>query len=679
MAGLLKSQEYNAFASEIPLFRFADMFRLLIICALSNVCPSVAMAKQLSFAAKAIDGTSVRVGEGQLSAVCFLGTQCPMARSYATKLSKIQAEFGDQLLVVGVMSNRQDSLEEVMAYTHELDVRFPIVHDTSGELAEQYGATRTPEAFLLDRKGLLRYRGRIDDQYAPGVAKSQATRDDLKIAIEQLLAGKNVSVAKTEALGCLIGRPQKLASTSESTDGPKFHKDVMPMLIRNCIECHRAGDIGPFAMDDYSEVVGWAETMLETIEDRRMPPWHADASVGDFTNSRTITDEDKQLLSDWIDAGMPQGDPKNSPSMPKFADGWQLSQKPDLVFPMRSRPFVVPADGVVEYQYFVVDPQLQEDAWISAAEIVPGERKVVHHVIVYVRPPDGHRFRGIGWLAAYVPGQRGVELPPGYARHVPAGSKFVFQLHYTPTGSEASDLTRLGLVLTDEKDVTHEVYSLAAVDQEFEIPPGDPDHHVTGATPYLPDQAKLLAITPHMHLRGKSFVLDAVRKDGKRAPLLNVPRYDFNWQHTYVLANPLNLDEFDELQFDAAFDNSTQNAFNPDPEQWVNWGDQSWEEMALGFFEVAEPRNKAKSRSEGVASTDSGKRAAQREAEKRQQERIDAFVARAMKGLDVNGDGRMTKAESGVVMRDRFDRWDKSGDGILTEQELRDAARKRFQ
>ncbi|GAB5405847.1 MAG: redoxin domain-containing protein [Aureliella sp.] len=661
----------------VPLFRLVDMLRSLIFVVLLNVCPSPALAKQLSFEAAAIDASKVSVGEGQLSAVCFLGTQCPMARSYATKLSKIQAEFSGRLQVIGVMSNRQDSLDEVKAYAKELDVRFSIVHDTTGELAAQYGATRTPEAFLLDTKGLLRYRGRIDDQYAPGVAKSRSTRNDLKIAIEQLLAGQNVAVPKTEALGCLIGRPQKLATDSTPTDAPKFHENVMPMLIRNCVECHRTGDIGPFPMNDYSEVVGWAETMLETIEDKRMPPWHADASVGEFSNARSIAAEDKQLLIDWIDAGMPQGDPSAAPPMPKYADGWQLSQKPDLVFPMRSRPFVVPADGVVEYQYFVVDPQLEQDAWISAAEIIPGERKVVHHVIVYVRPPDGERFRGIGWLAAYVPGQRGIELPPGYARRVPAGSKFVFQLHYTPTGTEASDLTRLGLVLTDEQEVTHEVYLLAAVDQEFEIPPGASDHHVTGATPYLPDQSKLLSATPHMHLRGKSFVLDAVKKDGSRTALLNVPRYDFNWQHTYYFAQPLDLDQFSELQFDAAFDNSTQNAFNPDPEQWVSWGDQSWEEMALGFFEVAEPRKKAKLADKGGASND--KEAAKLAAEERRKQRIDQYVARAMKGLDVNGDGRMTKAESGVVMRNRFDNWDSSGDGILTEEELRAAARKKFQ
>lgn len=645
-------------------------------------------AKQLAFQKQAIDQSSVEVGDDRASAVCFLGTECPMARSYARKLSRLQSDFAGRVNVIGVMSNVQDSLPEINEYASTLEAEFPIVHDQDGGLAAQYGATRTPEVFLVDSKGVLRYRGRVDDQFAPGIAKPRSTRNDLRIAIEQLLAGKRIAVPQTEALGCLIGRPHRLASDSATPDAPKYHEDVLPMLIRNCVECHRSGDIGPFAMDRYNEVVGWAETMLETIKDRRMPPWHADEKIGSFKNSRSISNADKQLLVDWIDAGMPEGDRLHSPELPKFATGWQLPQKPDHVFNMRDRPFVVPRDGVVEYQYFVVDPQFKKDVWVSAAEIIPGARQVVHHVIVFVRPPDGEGFRGIGWLAAYVPGQRGIQLPPGFARRIPGGSKLVFQLHYTPNGAESPDLTKIGLVEVAASEVTNEVYTLAALDQEFEIPPGAAHHEVSGQTRFLPQGTQLLAATPHMHLRGKSFFLEASGTKGTTQAILNVPRYDFNWQHTYHLTEPVPLDEFTELRFTASFDNSADNAFNPDPQQWVSWGDQSFQEMAVAFFEVAEPRM-ARRDSKKPRLSDSGSAneldlaaeefAKRQAAELGREKRVDQYVARALKGLDVDQDGRITRAEGGIIFRSRFDQWDTNKDGVLQEDEVRAAAQKRYQ
>lgn len=643
-------------------------------------------AKQLDFQAQSIDRQSIQVGRDRASAVCFLGTECPMARSYARKLSRLQTAFEGRVNVIGVMSNVQDSLPEIEAYAMTLGAEFPIIHDKNGTLAAQYGATRTPEVFLVDSGGLLRYRGRIDDQFAPGVAKSRSTRDDLRIAIEQHMAGKRIAIPQTQALGCLIGRPKKLGVASKRLDAPKYHEDVLPMLIRNCVECHRSGDIGPFAMDRYDEVVGWAETMLETIEDRRMPPWHADAKIGKFQNSRTISSADKQLLVEWIDAGMPEGDRLQTPKLPEFTTGWQLPAKPDHVFEMRNRPFVVPSDGVVEYQYFVVDPQFERDVWVSDAEIVPGARQVVHHVIVFVRPPDGEGFRGIGWLAAYVPGQRSIELPPGFARRIPAGSKLVFQVHYTPSGIESPDLTQIGLVEVDVTTVTDEVYTIAALDQEFEIPPGKAQHEVSGQTRFLPRGTQLLAATPHMHFRGKSFSLEAVGTDIESKALLSVPRYDFNWQHTYQMAEPIPLDGYTELRFKASFDNSPGNPFNPDPEQWVWWGDQTWEEMAVAFFEVAEPRETANSEDSELATAGRSNQpdyraeslAQKKAAEQRRQKRVDAYVARALKGLDVDKDGRITRAEGGIVFRSKFDDWDSNKDGLLQDDEVRAAGEKHY-
>lgn len=652
------------------------MLSRTIACILTIVLSPPLAAQHLAFETTSVDGTSVKVGNGAISAICFLGTQCPMARSYGSTLNELAERFqGQNVQVVGVMSNVQDSSEEIKEYESSLEIEFPIVHDTDGSLATKYGATRTPEAFLVDAKGLLRYHGRIDDQFAPGVARASARREDLRIAIEELLAGRPVAIRDTPALGCIIGRrPKKVDNAKNLSDTLTFHRDVMPVLIRNCIECHRSGDIGPFAMDDYDEVVGWAETMLETIDDRRMPPWHAAPEVGNFSNARSISPEDTQLLRDWIDSGMAEGNQADAPEQPKFAKGWLLTKEPDEVYPMRGRPFVVPKDGVVEYQYFVVDPGFKEDVWIKEAQIVPGARDVVHHAIVFVRPPDGERFRGVGWLSAYVPGQRAIELPSGYARRIPAGSKFVFQMHYTPVGIKRKDISRLGVVFAAPEDVTHEVYTIAALDQEFEIPPEASEHRVQSKTFYLPEAAKLLAATPHMHLRGRSFKLWAAGED-ERAALLDVPRYDFNWQHTYHLTEPVDLDDYNHLEFEAVFDNSASNAFNPDPKQWVMWGDQSWEEMAVAFFDVAQPL-KRKNDEIAVAQQESDSARAQLDAaDARREKKIVGYVDRALEKMDTNGDGVIYRSETEVVVRHiSFNSWDINSDGKVTRDELTEVA-----
>jgi hypothetical protein len=569
---------------------------------------------------------------------------------------------------VGVNSNRQDSVTDIREYVRTYQVRFPVLRDVGNKVADQYDATRTPEVFVLNESLDIIYHGRIDDQYAPGVNRSKPQRRDLHAAISEWIAGQPVTVSETDAPGCLIGRVRNKQKPVEN--GITFAKHVAPMLHTHCIECHRSGEIGPFAMDDYDEVAGWAETMLETIDDGRMPPWHADPKYGHFQNERRMPDADKQILRDWIAGGMPPGDLSETPELPAIVEGWQMSKEPDVVLEMRNRPFTVAAEDTVEYQYFVVDPGFTEDKWISEARSVPGNRSVVHHIIVYIRPPELSQFSGIGWLTAYVPGARPVTLPKGRARLIPAGSKLVFQMHYTPNGEEQDDTSKLGLIFADESEVTHEVYTIAGVDQEFEIPPGEARHVVHSSVARLPRDAELLGIAPHMHYRGKSFKL----WDGDGADanvLLNVPAYDFNWQHVYQLKNPLPLNEVDRLRFDVVFDNSESNPFNPDATKWVTWGDQSWEEMAIGFFDVAVPRGTKGTRDTRRKTADTG-------APTRQQ-KIDDYVAAFMKTLDADGDGQVIRSETPIVVRRRsFYRFDANQDGIATRSEIVELAEKLY-
>jgi peroxiredoxin len=564
-----------------------------VIFAANAIAPLPAAAQPhstLAFSALTIDGTPVELSaskEPRLTVVCFVGTQCPLAKLYVPRLVQIaQLLDGDSVRWLAVASNRQDSGEDLREFAAKSGWPYPIIHDAGNQIADQFSATRTPEVFVLNERLEIQYQGRIDDQYTPGRAKAKATQRDLQESLTRLVAGKSVLVARTEPVGCLIGRwkePDPQASVEFA--------EVMTVLQKRCIECHRDGEIAPFSLTEYDEVVGWADAMLESIDQGRMPPWHAADADGRFRNARQMPQSEKDLIRTWIAAGTPLGD-QVVPEPPAYKSGWQLPSPPDLVLQMRERPFQVPATGTVEYQYFVVDPQFSEDRWVSAAQVIPGNAGVVHHCIVFIRPPDGGEFRGVGWLSGFVPGQRPFVFPPGLARKVPAGSKLVFQMHYTPNGTPQSDVTKIGLLFSKAEEVTHEVFTVAGIEQEFEIPPRATNHRVKFSVNRLPPRGQLLAIIPHMHVRGHSFQVELARGDFRES-LLEVPRYDFNWQHTYELSEPISLADVSSLECTASFDNSAANVANPDPNQWVTWGDQTWEEMAVAFFAVAEPRQAA--------------------------------------------------------------------------------------
>lgn len=605
--------------------------------------------------------------ESKATVVCFLGAECPLARLYGPKLNEMQAAYAAQgVQFIGVNSNQQDSLEDVKQYVKRYEISFPMAKDYNNEVADRFHAVRTPEVFVLDQQLTVRYRGRIDNQYLPGISRAETTTHDLKNALDQLLAGKPIEVSETKPNGCFIGRVKQNEVTTKLT----FCKEVAGVLHRHCVECHRTGEIAPFSLTDYDEVRGWADTMLETIEDGRMPPWHASPKYGHYANARFMPEKDKEILREWVAGGMPYGDIKDLPELPKFREGWHLPRVPDVVYEMRKRPFVVPKEGVVEYQYFVVDPGFKEDQWVTGAQVLPGNRSVVHHAIVFIRPPDGADFRGIGWLTAYVPGQRINMLPPGRARKVPAGSKLVFQMHYTPTGSVAEDISKVGLIFGKDEEITHEVFTLIGIDQEFEIPPHASDFPVSAKVRRIPPHAELLAIAPHMHLRGKSFRL-FTKQDKKKEILLDVPNYDFNWQHIYELSKPMSLDKVDGLEFTVKFDNSKDNPFNPDPNEYVTWGDQTWEEMAIAFFEVAEPRKQKSQQAKLKPEKKLTKAEAKKQREAELKKELDKRAAAFFKRFDKNGDGRVDVEEVPLATQ-RYGRIrDDNGDGVIQREELR--------
>ncbi len=622
-------------------------------------------------------------GNTAVTVVCFLGTECPLAKLYASRLVELEQKYaGDNVRFLGLFPNLQDSPDDLRAFGSDFGIKFPIGKDDDQHLADALAVKRTPEVFLVsnsDRQIL--YRGRIDDQYSPGIARKAPSRNDLRIAIDQALAGEPVAVARTDPEGCLIGRGRKTVSKNPTVT---WANQVSRIVAKNCLQCHRTNEIGPFSMEQYDEVVGWADMMMETISEKRMPPWHADPAVGNFLNERSMSQSDIETLEQWIDDGMPFGNREQLPPAPPAVAGWNLPKEPDLVIPMSSTPFSVPADGVVDYQYFVVNPEFKTDRWISAVEVRPGNRSVVHHSIVFIRPPDGTAPAGVGWLGAYVPGQRGLEYQPNRARFVPAGSRLVFQQHYTTTGKAEEDITDVGIVFADEDKIDSELITLMAINQDFEIKPNEKSHRVTASISGFGEGRKLISVSPHMHFRGKSFKAWIHRGEStspdQTSPelMINVPRYDFNWQHAYQFTDQPILDDVESIRVEVEFDNSASNPFNPDPSAWVMWGDQTFEEMAVAFFDVERPRKFAAATAAEKSQKILPDLPTIESLNELQRKRLDQFATKYFERFDKNQDGQVVESELPRIKRREARKFDQNKDNAVTPDELTNSIWRRF-
>jgi len=369
---------------------------------------------------------------------------------------------------------------------------------------------------------------------------------------------------------------------------PTFSKEVAPIVFNRCVECHRAGEVAPMAFTSYKEVRPWAKAIRDRVVARTMPVWLADPNHGSFKNDRRLSQAEIDTISNWVANGAPEGDPRELPPLPKFDPGWQLG-KPDMVVDI-GEDFDVPADGVVAYKYFRVPSNFTEDKWIEAAEIRPGSRGAVHHVIVFIQEPGkGSPIGGEGGtlLTGYAPGEQPLKLEPGTAKLVKAGSTFVFQVHYTPNGKAYKDRSLVGLHFA-KGPVKYQALTGRALNFGFRIPAGDPNYEVKSSWT-AKDDVELVGLMPHMHVRGKDFKYTVNYPDGRQEVLLDVPRYDFNWQLTYEMKNYLSLPKGTRIDCVAHFDNSPNNKYNPDPTKEVRWGDQTWEEMMIGWFTYVVP------------------------------------------------------------------------------------------
>jgi len=399
----------------------------------------------------------------------------------------------------------------------------------------------------------------------------------------------------------------KQPASSPPKSSPTFYKDIVPILQDHCQSCHRAGEVGPMPLVTYEQTRSWAGAIAHAVTMKMMPPWFADPRYGHFANDASLSEQQIAAISAWAEAGAPAGDAKAAPPERKWAEGWNIPQ-PDLVVKM-PKPVRIPDEGEVEYTYEIVPIHFAEDRWVQMSEFRPGSPAHVHHAVVYIRPPDSPwlRHAPVGepftastlsdpaerrqahettsdLLLVYAPGSSPDEWPDGMAKFVPAGSDLVFQMHYTTNGTAAEDQTSIGIVfaktLPGQRVITLQLNNHALI-----IPPGADDFRVE-VQGTLPNDATLLSLFPHMHLRGKRFEYDIVHDDGSVEVLLRV-NYHFHWQLSYKLAEPRLLKAGTKLRAIAWYDNSKNNPHNPDPEKTVTWGDQTSDEMMVGFFDVA--------------------------------------------------------------------------------------------
>ena len=380
---------------------------------------------------------------------------------------------------------------------------------------------------------------------------------------------------------------------------PTFSKDVAPIFAKNCMSCHRPGEIAPMSFMTYKEVRPWAKSIREKVVKREMPPWHADPAHGEWANDRRLSQMEIDAIKAWVDGGAPEGDPKHLPPTPKFATGWQIGE-PDIIFYMPEE-FTVPSEGAVPYMYFTVPTNFKEDKYIAAMEARAGDLSVVHHIVIYVRDPKEARPKrqdiGTGLLGALSPGMTPFIARPGTAKLIKAGSNLLFQMHYTPSGKVTKDRSMVGLKFAPPA-VDRVITTTASWDARFTIPPNAENYEVK-ASWVADEDVTIWSLMPHMHLRGKDYLYRATYPDGRSEILLSVPKYDFGWQVYYYPKKPIRIPKGTKIETVAHYDNSTKNPQNPDPSKSVRFGEQTWEEMMNGFFDYTVDAQGAKTSASG--------------------------------------------------------------------------------
>ncbi|MBO93293.1 MAG: hypothetical protein CMI32_00135 [Opitutales bacterium] len=591
-----------------------------------------------------IDGKQGKLSDFQTKkalVVAFTGASCPLSNKFSPSLAAIEEAYGkkDVAFVFVDPIAIEGAKEDLRKLAKAHGFKGPVILDEDESLAKGLGATTTTDTFVLDAARTLLYRGPVDDQYGIGYQLDAPRKHYLRDALDAHLAGKPIHSKALWAPGCELDLNQDHSSKQNLT----YHNRISRILQTHCAECHREGGVGPFALESYTDAKENAGMIRKVISEGIMPPWFAAAPPkghpSPWANDRSLPPEDKADLISWIRNGKPEGNPADAPLSNKRASEWRIGQ-PDVVFSL-PREVPVKATGQMPYVYLRVKTDFPEDRWVEAVEVRPTAPAVVHHVLVFVTEAGRFNRSQTGSLAAYVPGNTFVEFPEGVAKKLPAGATLLFQMHYTPSGKATSDRTRIGLRFA-KKSPAKIIRTLPVANRRLRIPANESNHRET-ASRYVPTGTVVRAFMPHMHLRGKAFKYELLKQNGERETLLEVPRYDFNWQLRYELKEPRSLPSGSRIEVTGVFDNSSENPANPDPNRIVRWGDQSDEEMLIGYVECEIDADE--SINERVR--DSG---------------VDLFDK-----LDKNKDGFLTKNE--FTRPALFPLFDSNGDGQVTRKE----------
>ena len=511
------------------------------------------------------------------------GNACPIIRNALPDIRTVREQFSDENVVFLMLnSSPQDTRESIHQEAQEWDIDMPILVDETQLVARGLGITRTAEAFVINPSDWeLAYRGPINDRLGYERQKAEAEAHYVVDAVQAVQAGVSPDIDAEGVKGCLINIEEPAADVSYVTD-------VVPVLEQRCMSCHVPDGIGPWHMSSYAMVKGFAPMIREVLRTNRMPPWHADPHVGEWENDRGITNAEKKLLVDWIEAGAPRGEGEDplgqlvaNYTSERESAQWSLGE-PDMIIDVPA--YLVPASGVVDYQTYEIAADIDEGVWVKAIDVLPGNTNVVHHLLMGSIEP-GREGRGSvqdNYLGGYAPGVGASFLPEDTGLYVEPGSHFAVQMHYTPYGKEVLDETKVGIYLLDEPP-KYFIRQGVVINFNLAIPPNTKAHE-EGAYLEFDKDAELFSVLPHSHYRGRSSTFELEYPDGTREMLLSVPAYDFNWQTGYSFTEPKAVPAGSKLIHKTVYDNSKQNFANPDPDKLVEWGLQSWDEMLYGAF-----------------------------------------------------------------------------------------------
>ena len=511
------------------------------------------------------------------------GNGCPIVRNALPDLRELRSEFREHDVHFLLLNSVEyDNRLTIQQEAEEWEIDFPILDDEAQIVGMGLKLTHTAEVFVIDPTDWsIKYRRQINDRLEYERQKAEASEHYARDTLRSMMAGEEVEFRSIAPKGCLINFPDRSNDKTEIS----YSEDVAPTLLENCGGCHATGGIAPWAMVNYEIVKSFAPTIRQVLREKRMPPWHADPHVGEWKNNRDITPQERQLIVRWIDAGTPRGKgPDPLADREDVIEDWPLGP-PDYIIEFPE--YEVQATGVVEYQYFTVDNEMEEDKWLRAITVVPGDTRVLHHVLMGTIDAATSSRRGAifsQFMGGYAPGTEasGVTGPENAGVLVRAGTKFRAQMHYTPIGKEVKDQTRVGLYFFDEPPETIK-RSGVVLNTIFQIPPNTKEHQVRSYLTF-DRNATLYSLLPHSHYRGKSSKFTLEYPDGTRELLLSVPNYDFNWQTSYEFVDPVSVPAGARLHHVTVYDNSLQNPANPDPQRTVTWGQQSWDEMLYGSF-----------------------------------------------------------------------------------------------